>query len=108
MKAKPIENFGTSIAELMRERERVIAEQEKAITEQARLYNDYHAGTKGLTGQARMEGLAAYRKRLATSPRVVDNEPFLWAYAILTRIGDGEIVSPLAEKMAREVAKGGE
>jgi hypothetical protein len=85
-----------------RERKQYLAEQEREVTAHAKAYNDLHAGTKGLTGQARMRALAAYRKRLASQVRVIDAEPRAWAAKIISRIADGELMPALVEKMARE------
>jgi hypothetical protein len=98
----PSEPIEQTREEWLREHRKQMAEQEKAITEQARIYNDYHAGVKGLTGEARKAALAAYRKRLGTQPRVVDSEPRLWASKILSNAGHGEVISPLVLAMAKE------
>lgn len=79
-----------------------LAEQEKALTEMARQWNDAHAGTKGLSGKARFEALRAYHKRVSTETRVIEKEPRLWALKVLSRDADGEAIPALAVKMAKE------
>ena len=100
--ALPSEPVGFDRQQWEREHQRQLSESEKALTEQAKTYNDYHAGTKGLKGSERIAALTAYRKRLGSMVRVIDTEPRAWASAILSRIADGEIVSPIVEKYAKE------
>lgn len=85
-----------------REHKRQIAESEKVLTEQARYYNDRNVGTKGLQGVARRQVLGAFVKRLRTETKAIDREPRLWASKILSDIANGEIISPLVEKFAKE------
>lgn len=83
------------------ERSQAIRELERSKTEEAKDWLEHQRiVSRDVTGTKRRETLRAYLLKLKKSPKP---EPHSWAYEILSRIGDGEIVNPLNEKMAREV-----
>jgi len=75
--------------------------QDDIATEQAQIWLEKN-GIVGrhVKGIERRKALQAYLKRLNSLPRP---ESTAWAYDIVSRIADGEIVCGEAEKMARSV-----
>ena len=76
----------------MREEWRNKKDVEPALTASAKVWNDYHAGSKGLTGDPRLEQLKKYGRRLNALTPVCVAEPRLWASVILSRLADGELL----------------
>jgi hypothetical protein len=85
---------------------RALRESERGLTEQAMAWNDMHAGTKGMTGEQRRKQLAAYRKRISQQTPVAKSDARAWAYAIVSRISDGELLPHYVVEMARAVVDG--
>lgn len=75
--------------------------QEDIATEQAQTWLEKN-GIVGrqVKGLERRKALTAYLKKLNSMPRP---ESHAWAYDIVSRIADGEIICGEAEKMARSV-----
>lgn len=59
--------------------------------------------TAQMSKPEKMKAMAVYRARLLKARPIAETEPRAWAYEILSKIADGEIVSPVQEQMAREV-----
>jgi len=77
---------------------------ERALTEQAQSWLAHNGIHKpGMTRAEKTKANFAYMKRLAATAKKADTEPHAWAYEILTKIADGEVVSVFQEKCARDV-----
>lgn len=77
---------------------------ERALTEQAQSWLAHNGIHKpGMTRAEKTKANFAYMKRLAATAKKADTEPHAWAYEILTKIADGEVVSAFQEKCARDV-----
>jgi len=78
------------------------AKSESVSTEHARQWLDRNGIHKpGMSREEKTKSCLAYMRKLKTSPKP---EPTAWAFEIISRIADGEIVSAHAEAIAREVS----
>lgn len=85
------------------ERSMAIRELERSKTEEAKDWLVHHKIVcREVKGAERRQALQAYMRKLKTLPKP---ETYAWAYEILSRIADGEIVTPLMHKMATEVVE---
>jgi hypothetical protein len=57
----------------------------------------------GMTRKEKTLANLAYIKRLQATAKKSQLEPHAWAFEILTKLADGEVVHQLQEQMAREV-----
>lgn len=84
------------------ERKRALGITEQIASEQARQWLERHGiHRSGMTRKERTAANMEYMRRLKTLPKP---EPTAWAFEIVSRIVEGEIVSPWAEKCARDVS----
>lgn len=90
----------------MREAWRNEKDKEPSMTADAKVWNDCHAGTKGLTGDARLEQMKKYGRRLNAIAPVAVAEPRLWASVILSRVAEGEILPPYVHQCADRLING--
>jgi hypothetical protein len=78
---------------------------ERVLTEQAQSWLAHNGIHKpGMTRAEKTKANFDYMKRLAATAKKSELEPHAWAYEVLTKISDGEVVSAHAEKMARDVS----
>lgn len=77
--------------------------EEAVASEQARQWLEHHGIHKpGMTRKEKTAASIAYMKRIKSMPKPESNA---WAFEIISRIADGEIVTAHAEACAREVAR---
>lgn len=57
----------------------------------------------GMTRAEKTLANRAYMKRLGKTGAKAQVEPHAWAYEIITKLADGEVVNSWAEKLARDV-----
>lgn len=92
-------------AQFVAERKQMLATIEAVATEKARQWlADNHIVARDVAGPARRAKLRAYLARLKTLPKP---EPRSWAYAMLSRIADGEVLPQICEQYAQEVVSMG-
>lgn len=83
------------------ERKQMLANIEAVATTTARQWLEEHRiVTRNVTGPERRAKLRAYIARLKTEPKPGPRD---WAYALLSRVIDGEKLPPICEQYAREV-----
>lgn len=88
-------------AQFAAERKAMLATIEAVATQAARQWlEDRRIVSVAVTGSQRREVLRAYLARLKILPKP---EPRSWAYAMLSRIAEGEVVSPICHQWAEEV-----
>ena len=92
-------------AQFVAERKQMLATIEAVATEKARQWlEDRRIVSVAVTGSQRREVLRAYLARLKTLPKP---EPRSWAYAMLSRIAEGEVLPQICEQYAQEVVSMG-
>ena len=101
---KKITGYEPQVDRKVQEQERrfAIGVMEQQASERARQWLEQHGIHK--PGMSRRERTAAnmeYMRKLKTLPKP---EPTAWAFEIVSRIVEGEIVSPWVEKCARDVS----
>lgn len=79
------------------------AKSESVATDRARQWLERHGIHKpGMSRKEKTQACLAHMRRVKTMAKP---EPTAWAYEILSRVADGEIVTPLMHKMATEVVE---